>query len=70
MEVDALAQTVCDSFLLVDSNKIASIFKRWELVLTLIIKGNGTNDLVETCRGLTKSLAVSSKLEKYAMSVL
>jgi hypothetical protein len=68
MEVDALARTVRDTFFLVDSEKIDSIFKRWELVLTLIIKGNGTNDLVETRRGLTKSLVVSSELERYARS--
>jgi hypothetical protein len=69
MESEALARSVRDAFLLVDNDKIASIFKRWELVLTLIIKGEGTNDLVESRRGLTKSLAKCSDLERY-MKVL
>jgi hypothetical protein len=31
----------------------------------LIIKGEGTNDFVESQRGLTKSLAKYSDLERY-----
>jgi hypothetical protein len=67
MEVEALARTVRDSFLLVEADKISKIFERWQLVLTLIIKGNGTNDLVESKRCLTKSLAIVDDLDRYAL---
>ncbi len=67
MEVDALARTVRNAFLLVEPEKISKIFKRWQLVLTLIIKGNGTNNLVESKRCLTKSLAMVDDLDRYAI---
>jgi hypothetical protein len=56
MDTEALSRSVFDAFELVDEKKIERIYKRWEYVLDLIIKGEGTNDLVEMNRGLTKSL--------------
>jgi rRNA-processing protein FCF1 len=56
MDTEALSRSVFDAFELVDEKKIERIYKRWEYVLELIIKGEGTNDLVEMNCGLTKSL--------------
>jgi hypothetical protein len=56
MDTDALARTVNECFDMVESEKIDRIYDRWEYVLDLIIQGGGTNDLVESNRGLTKSL--------------
>jgi hypothetical protein len=56
MDADALAQTVVEAFRLVDRDKISRIYDRWEHVLELIVQGGGTNDLVESNRGLRKSL--------------
>lgn len=65
MEVEALSRSVRNAFLLVDSDTIQNIFERWNLVLDLIIQGKGTNDLVETRRGLTKSLLRFADLDKF-----
>jgi hypothetical protein len=65
MEVEALFKSVRNAFLLVDSNTIQNIFERWNLVLDLIIQGKGTNDLVKTRRGLTKSLLRFANLDKF-----
>jgi hypothetical protein len=40
----------------VNRDKISWIYDRWEYVLELIVQGGGTNDLVESNRGLKKSL--------------
>jgi hypothetical protein len=56
MDTDALARTVHECFDKVEPEKIDRIYNRWEYVLDLIIKGGGTNDLVESNRGLMKSL--------------
>jgi hypothetical protein len=56
MDADSLARTVIDAFRLVDRDKISRIYDRWEYVLELIVQGEGTNDLVESNRGLRKSL--------------
>ncbi len=66
MDAEALSHTVHEAFQMIDLDKIERIYKRWEYVLDLIIKGEGTNDLVEMNRGLTKSLDVlPSVSEKY-----
>jgi hypothetical protein len=57
MDVDTLTQMVVEAFRLVDCDKISQIYDRWEYVLELIVvQGDGTNDLVESNRGLRKSL--------------
>jgi hypothetical protein len=56
MDADALARTVHECFDMVEPEKIDRIYNRWEYVLELIIQGGGTNDLVESNRGLMKSL--------------
>ncbi len=56
MDANALSRSVHDAFTMVDQGKIERIYRRWEYVLDLIIKGDGTNDLVEMNRGLSKSL--------------
>jgi hypothetical protein len=65
MEAGALSRTVRDAFLLVDKSKLKSIYDHWELVLELMIVGKGTNDLVESRRGLTKSLLEKVELDSY-----
>lgn len=57
MEKNALARSVREAFNLIDGFRVlGNIAQRWEIVMDLIIKGNGTNDLVEMNRGLKKSL--------------
>jgi hypothetical protein len=63
MHKDALCKTVNNAFESLDSSKLASIGKRWIRVLDLIIVRKGSNDLVEQCQGLTKSLADLPDLE-------
>jgi hypothetical protein len=65
MDPDALARTVRQAFLLVEAGTVTSIFKRWELVLELIISGGGSNEFVESRRGLTKSLVSVNDLDGY-----
>jgi hypothetical protein len=65
MEADALARSVRDVFHSIGSDKILRIYERWEYVLELIIRGEGTNDLVEMNRGLTKSLANLPDVARY-----
>ncbi len=48
-----------------DGRKLESIYDRWELVLEHMIVGKGTNDLVESRRGLTKSLLKKVELDGY-----
>jgi hypothetical protein len=56
MDADALSRTVFEAFDLIDPGKIEHIYSKWEYVLDLIVKGEGTNDLVKMNRGLSKSL--------------
>jgi hypothetical protein len=57
MDPDSLSRSVRDAWFGMDTmDKLDRIYKRWEHVLSLIEKGKGTNDLVESDRGLTKSL--------------
>ena len=57
MDPESLSRSVRDAWFGMDSmDKLGRIYKRWEHVLSLIVKGKGTNDLVEMDRGLTKSL--------------
>jgi hypothetical protein len=65
MDPDGLSRTVRDAFLLVEAVTISKIFKRWELVLQLIMNGKGSNELVESKRGLTKSLLTANELVVY-----
>ena len=70
MNADVLADTVLEAWNLFDSQKLTNISMRWEKVLHLIIKGTGSNDLVEQERGLKSTLfdplkfaAVSAKVD-------
>jgi hypothetical protein len=65
MDPDGLSRTVRGAFLLVEAGTISKIFKRWELVLQLIMSGKGSNELVESKRGLTKSLLTANELDSY-----
>jgi hypothetical protein len=65
MDTEALSRTVRDAFEQMDATKIDNIYNRWEYVLDLIIRGGGSNDLVERNRGLTKSLDVLPVLQVY-----
>jgi hypothetical protein len=57
MKADALSKSVEKAFKNFDgAKKLKKIADRWKLVLDLIIAGNGTNELVEKCRGLKTSL--------------
>lgn len=67
MDPDVLAETVYEAFSLLDPVKIERVYQRWEYVLDLIIKGEGTNDLVEKNRGLTKSLDLLPCVKKGVM---
>jgi len=53
MQADILCKSVDEAWESFDSEKISKVATRWVKVLRLIIKGNGTNDLVESERGLT-----------------
>ena len=64
MNVDTLASTVLEAWNSFDAKKIAKVAERWVKVLRLIVKGNGTNDLVEQERGLTSTLFVPEKHER------
>jgi hypothetical protein len=66
MHPDALARTVRESFNLVGPSTVMNIFERWELVLELIMCGEGTNEFVEARRGLSKSLVSRTVLDGYA----
>jgi hypothetical protein len=65
MEADALSRLVRDVFHSIGGDKILHIYKRLEYVLELIIRGEGTNELVEMNRGLTKSLADLPDVARY-----
>jgi hypothetical protein len=66
MDVEALSCTIQEAFRMIDIEKITRIYEQWEYILDLIIKGEGTNDLVEMNCGLMKSLdALPSVSEKY-----
>ena len=54
---DALTATVMNAFDELDCGKLQNIDKRWRKVMDLILLGKGSNEFVEACRGLTKSLA-------------
>ena len=49
---DALSRTVYDAFNEIDNKVLANVHERWVKVLDLIVKGDGSNDLVEMERGL------------------
>ena len=53
MQADVLSESVEEAWATFDSIKMTKVATRWVKVLRLIIKGNGTNDLVESERGLT-----------------
>ena len=53
MQADVLSQSVDEAWELFDSEKMTKVATRWVKVLRLIIKGDGSNDLVESERGLT-----------------
>ena len=59
MDGNELAKTVIEAWETFDTTKLTRIANRWIKVLDLIIKGGGTNDLVEKERGLTTSLFVA-----------
>lgn len=65
MSTEALSRTVRDAFEMIGSSKVENIYNRWEYVLELIIRGEGRNDLVESNRGLTKSLDVLPIISVY-----
>lgn len=57
MNEDSLAETVEKAWGMIDASvKFLLVIDRWKRVLGLIILGKGDNHLVETCRGLRKSL--------------
>ena len=51
MSCDSLANSVFEAWEKIDCEKLTNVAARWIKVLHLIIKGAGTNDLVETERG-------------------
>ena len=51
MSCDSLAKSVVEAWEKINSEKLTNVAARWIKVLHLIIKGAGTNDLVETERG-------------------
>ena len=53
MQADVLSQSVDEAWELFDSEKMTKVATRWVKVLRLIIKGDGSNDLVESERGLS-----------------
>ena len=53
MNCESLARTVMEAWDAFSVEKLGKVATRWEKVLRLIIKGSGTNALVETERGLT-----------------
>jgi hypothetical protein len=66
MDVEALLHTIQEAFQMIDLDKVTHIYQQWEYILDLIMKGEGTNDLVEMNRRLTKSLdALPSVFKKY-----
>jgi hypothetical protein len=67
MSPDALSRTVRDAFDMMDCSKVNNIYNRWGTVLDLIIRGDGSNDLVERNRGLTKPLDLLPILSMYKM---
>ena len=52
MVPDVLADMVYRAFQQISSNVLCKVATRWELVLDLIVKGKGGNELVEKCHGL------------------
>ena len=56
MMPNVLSNLVTTAFQQLSSETLVKIAKRWELVLDLIVKGKGSNDLVEKCRGLKAKL--------------
>ena len=57
MKHDDLAKSVETAFGATDQTMLIKVHDRWKLVLRLIIAGNGTNELVEKCRGLKVDLS-------------
>ena len=50
MKNDQLAVSINTAFDVSDSKVLKNVYNRWKLVLDLIIKGEGGNQLVERCR--------------------
>jgi hypothetical protein len=65
IDPDALLCTIRQPFLLIEAGTVAKFFKRWELVLELIMSGKGSNELVESRRGITKLLVSVNELDGY-----
>ena len=57
MQADSLADSVTAAYEEINGNILESVHKRWKLVLELIIAGKGSNNLVESARGLKVNLA-------------
>ena len=51
MKLNLLCKTVMNAWDELDSTKLANVYKRWKLVLDLIIEDNGGDRLVEAKRG-------------------
>ena len=67
MKPDTLAVSVEESFRDFDGyEKLGEVAKRWKKVLELIVEGKGTNDLVESCRGIRLPLHDLCMLEALA----
>jgi hypothetical protein len=60
---DALSATVMKAFDELDCEKLKNIDQRWRKVMDLILLGKGSNEFVEACRGLTKSLVNLPSME-------
>ena len=56
MKEDVLACSVNEAFHNISSDTIRKVAEQWKLVLKLIVKGKGTNELVEKCHGLRAKL--------------
>ena len=56
MRNDILACSVSEAYTKVDHMVLTRVYERWKLVLRLIIAGKGTNNLVESHRGLRANL--------------
>ena len=64
---DVLADMVVEAWDEFDAMKLTNISNRWEKVLHLIIKGDGSNDLVEKERGLKSTLFNPVEFPKVAV---
>ena len=57
MQPYALAESVYEAYAKINSNVVKKAHEQWKLVLKLIIAGRGSNNLVESSRGLKVNLA-------------